>query len=92
MVLSDQKQVRFLITGLKLLVSDMESFENMQDLVRDMNKEIKSSTGEVFFTDENGVDKELSYVEDVGGYNIACYIAGQEVPVGYINMGDYVDG
>ena len=73
-------------------MSDMESFENIQDLVRDMNKEIKSGTGEVYYTDENGVNKELSYVEDVGNYNIACYVAGQEVPVGYVNVGELVDG
>ena len=34
-------------------MSDMESFENIQDLVRDMNKEIKSGTGEVYYTDGN---------------------------------------
>ena len=73
-------------------MSDMESFENIQDLVRDMNKEIKSGTGEVYYTDENGVNMELSYVDAVGNYNIACYVDGQEVPVGYVNVGELVDG
>jgi|TARA_R100001594_G_scaffold19347_2_gene37743 hypothetical protein len=64
----------------------MEFTEAMEELVRQMNDEIKRHTGDVTYTDDDGKDKPLSYVEHAGGFNIACYIAGQEVPVGYINV------
>jgi len=64
----------------------MEFTEAMEELVRQMNDEIKRHTGDVTYTDDDGKDKPLSYVEHAGGFNIACYIDGQEVPVGYINV------
>jgi hypothetical protein len=57
----------------------MEFTEAMEELVRQMNDEIKRHTGDVTYTDDDGKDKPLSYVEHAGGFNIACYIAGQEV-------------
>jgi len=64
----------------------MEITEAMEELVRQMNDEIKQHTGEVIYTDDDGKDIPLSYVEHAGGTNIACYIDSQEVPVGYINV------
>ena len=69
----------------------MEFTEAMEELVRQMNDEIKQHTGEVIYTDDDGKDKPLSYVEHAGGTNIACYISGQEVPIGYINVEEVLD-
>ena len=54
----------------------------MQELVRKINNDI----GEVFYTDEVGEDYYLERVEHAGNLNIACYVADQEVPVGYIDV------
>ncbi len=54
----------------------------MQELVRKINNDID----EVFYTDETGKDYYLERVEHAGNLDIACYVAGQEVPVGYIDV------
>ena len=54
----------------------------MQELVRKINNDID----EVFYTDETGEDHYLERVEHAGNLNIACYVADQEVPVGYIDV------
>ena len=54
----------------------------MQELVRKINNDID----EVFYTDETGEDYYLERVEHAGNLDIACYVAGQEVPVGYIDV------
>ena len=54
----------------------------MQELVRKINNDID----EVFYTDETGEDHYLERVEHAGNLDIACYVAGQEVPVGYIDV------
>ena len=54
----------------------------MQELVRKINNDID----EVFYTEETGKDYYLERVEHAGNLDIACYVAGQEVPVGYIDV------
>ena len=54
----------------------------MQELVRKINNDID----EVFYTDETGEDHYLERVEHAGNLDLACYVAGQEVPVGYIDV------
>jgi len=54
----------------------------MQELVRKINNDID----EVFYTDEVGEDYYLERVEHAGNLDIACYVADQEVPVGYIDV------
>tara|TARA_Y100001951_G_C11053831_1_gene137079 strand:+ start:222 stop:467 length:246 start_codon:yes stop_codon:yes gene_type:complete len=54
----------------------------MQELVRKINNDID----EVFYTDEVGKDHYLERVEHAGNLDLACYVAGQEVPVGYIDV------
>jgi len=54
----------------------------MQELVRKINNDID----DVFFTDETGEDHYLERVEHAGNLDIACYVADQEVPVGYIDV------
>ena len=55
----------------------------MQELVRQINNDID----EVFYTDHvTGEDYYLERVEHAGNLDIACYVADQEVPVGYIDV------
>ena len=54
----------------------------MQELVRKINNDID----EVFFTDETGEDHYLERVEHAGNLSIACYVAGQEATVGYVDV------
>jgi len=57
--------------------------EAMGELVKKINTQID----EVFYTDHTtGIDHPLERVEYAGRANIACYVADQEVPVGYIDV------
>tara|TARA_R100001244_G_scaffold26809_2_gene26685 strand:- start:467 stop:685 length:219 start_codon:yes stop_codon:yes gene_type:complete len=69
----------------------MDVREAMEEFVEQMNNEIDHSKGKTIYTDDEGTDHPLSCVEHAGGYNIACYIDGQEVPVGYINVQEEVN-
>ena len=55
----------------------------MQELVRKINNDID----EVFYTDHTtGEDHYLERVEHAGNLNIACYVAGQEATIGYVDV------
>ena len=54
----------------------------MQELVRKINNDIDG----VFNTDETGKDHYLERVEHAGNLNIACYVAGQEATIGYVDV------
>jgi hypothetical protein len=65
---------------------DTDFNDAMKHLINEMNREIDLDSGEVFYTDEAGTDHKLSRAEYAGGYNVACYVSSQEVPVGYVNL------
>ena len=55
----------------------------MQELVRKINNDID----EVFYTDHTtGEDHFLERVEHAGNLDIACYVAGQEATIGYVDV------
>ena len=54
----------------------------MQELVRKINNDIDG----VFYTDETGKDHYLERVEHAGNLSIACYVAGQEATIGYVDV------